>query len=495
LSRYEGFGLPPLEAMACGVPVICSNNSSLPKVVGDAALMFDADDAVGVSKAIADLERSPALRKSLSERGLARSKQFDWDRCADIVRESLLSGFESWQLQSASCGEPRATKDERVAQPNERVERWVAPKPRWLDGPQNDGVILQGGRRVKGIYKSGDESVPLVSYVTIVKNNVGNIERALHSVRAQIYPNVEHIVVDGASTDGTLEAIQRNSDSIDYFLSEPDAGLYDALNKAVQLARGNYICVLNSDDWLSPAAAATAVEALRGAGGAVVLCSAAHVELEGRIIRWEPATVHMGSYFMCANVCHNAVYASREAYEAAGLYDASYKIAGDFDWIMRLVDAAVVFRYTAAETVNYSLGGVSGNYIMHCMECMRVAHRRFGFLTRAEINGLFHSLFVFSSPQYQYEVDKPRDRLEFLRGLSSKYAGNDAFSSALQAAAEATLGHSLTDESASTVVQRTRPGRRYGEKLRVYGAVHLRRFPRVYSTVRRIYRFIVGANA
>lgn len=95
LSRYEGFGLPPLEAMACGTPVICADNSSLPEVVGQAGLLFNADDVSGVAHAIGRIAASPALRQSLSEAGLARARLFDWQRCADLIIDTLVVAYES----------------------------------------------------------------------------------------------------------------------------------------------------------------------------------------------------------------------------------------------------------------------------------------------------------------------------------------------------------------------------------------------------------------
>jgi len=91
LSRAEGFGLPPLEAMACGTPVICSDNTSLPEVVGNAGLLFDADDVEGVANAMQQISTSPAVRQQLATAGLARAQQFSWSRCADIITETLLA--------------------------------------------------------------------------------------------------------------------------------------------------------------------------------------------------------------------------------------------------------------------------------------------------------------------------------------------------------------------------------------------------------------------
>ena len=93
LSRYEGFGLPPLEAMACGTPVICSANSSLPEVVADAGLMVDADDVEGVVQAIHDIASSDVYRSRLALAGRERAQLFSWDRCAEIVIDTLSDAY------------------------------------------------------------------------------------------------------------------------------------------------------------------------------------------------------------------------------------------------------------------------------------------------------------------------------------------------------------------------------------------------------------------
>jgi glycosyltransferase involved in cell wall biosynthesis len=84
-SRYEGFGLPPLEAMACGTPVVCSNCASLPEVVGDAALLVDPDDEQAIEAALADVISSPQRRTELSARGRERAGLFTWSRCAGLT--------------------------------------------------------------------------------------------------------------------------------------------------------------------------------------------------------------------------------------------------------------------------------------------------------------------------------------------------------------------------------------------------------------------------
>ena len=89
---------------------------------------------------------------------------------------------------------------------------------------------------------------PLISVLTAVYNNASSIEDAITSVQSQSYQNIEYVVIDGGSTDGTKDILKRHGSSIDICISEPDGGLYDALNKAIRLANGEYVIFLHSDD-------------------------------------------------------------------------------------------------------------------------------------------------------------------------------------------------------------------------------------------------------
>jgi alpha-1,3-rhamnosyl/mannosyltransferase len=97
-SLYEGFGLPPLEAMACGVPVACSNASSLPEVVGDAGMMFDPYDIYAIASAVANLLDSPDLRDKLREAGLRRASKFTWQRTAQATLSVYQSVLENTRV-------------------------------------------------------------------------------------------------------------------------------------------------------------------------------------------------------------------------------------------------------------------------------------------------------------------------------------------------------------------------------------------------------------
>ena len=118
--------------------------------------------------------------------------------------------------------------------------------------PQNDTRKGEGGLRTKGYFKKSYENKPLISIITVVYNGEKHLEETIQSVINQTYDNVEYIIIDGGSTDGTLEIIKKYEDKIDYWVSEKDRGMYNALNKGFSCANGEYLGWLNADDTLFP---------------------------------------------------------------------------------------------------------------------------------------------------------------------------------------------------------------------------------------------------
>lgn len=524
LSRHDGTGLAMLEAMACGTPVVCVGDDAAAEVVGDAGVLLDTDDVQAAANAIAQLGASPEQRQALAVKALQRARLFDRDRCVSSVTDALLDVHQRyrawpssllWQRRNGPLagaapvlGEPPRPPASYLGYENGAqgpnfglaVQGREASSPEWpawrdvLAAPAA-AARPEGGLRMRGVLKSGTTAEPLVSYVTVVRNNVATLERAIESVQRQTYRNVEHIVLDGASTDGTVDLILRHADWLDYFVSEPDRGLYDAINKAVPLARGQLICILNSDDWLEPHAAEIAVHRMRGlAQEAAMLTTGAVVyTVEGKpVVEWPPAFVHPGSYFICANDCHNGIYATRSAYERSGPYDAAYKIAADFKWIMTSLDAGVRFVYTQEVTVNYSLGGTSGDALGHSRDCMRVVSERFPFLTSEEVRGLYDSFFGLGHQRPDGLGPRGEAPTRFLRQVFAAHADRPDFQAAVAWAAMTRLVHP-DDAPASSLVPVAGngvPSIRRSAKDLAKGILH--RFPFLYNAAARCYAWFRG---
>lgn len=107
---------------------------------------------------------------------------------------------------------------------------------------------LDGGLRRRGLFKNDSKEKPLITVITVVLNNEQYIEESIKSLHQQKYDNYEHIIIDGCSTDKTLEIIKKYDSKIDYWSSKKDRGIYDAFNQGMKLAKGRYIGFLNSDD-------------------------------------------------------------------------------------------------------------------------------------------------------------------------------------------------------------------------------------------------------
>ena len=282
-----------------------------------------------------------------------------------------------------------------------------------------------------------------MSYVTVVRNARHTLARTLASVRAQTWPAVEHIVLDGLSTDGTLALIEDHAAQLDYYASEADLGLYDALNKALPLARGALICVLNADDWLTPDAAALAVRAHQAAGSPhshLVLSAAWLMKPKGRRL-WLPGPLNAAGYLHCANICHNGVYATPGACAATGPYSTELRIAADFSWLMASVDAGVSASAIDEPTVHYSPGGLSSNVQQHTRDCAQVLAARFPFQDEAEVWGLLHAFHGFRGNLAAFASSRPAHIGRFLQALAVRQARQAEFMAVLAQGCAHSLKH------------------------------------------------------
>jgi glycosyltransferase involved in cell wall biosynthesis len=115
------------------------------------------------------------------------------------------------------------------------------------------------------------DSFPLISIVTVVYNGAATIEQTIRSVVEQSYPNKEYIIIDGGSTDGTLDIIKKYTHQIDYFKSEADEGIFDAMNKGIKIAKGEIIGIINADDWYEKDIFSTVAEICQNSGKPLVI--------------------------------------------------------------------------------------------------------------------------------------------------------------------------------------------------------------------------------
>ena len=230
-----------------------------------------------------------------------------------------------------------------------------------------------------------DARLPLVSVVTPSLNQGAFIEETIRSVLDQDYPRIEHIVVDGGSTDGTIDVLRRQSHL--RWVSQPDGGQADAVNKGFGMARGEIFGWLNSDDMYLPGAVSAAVEALLASGSALVHGGWRRIDASGRVIN-EVAAVpfDLRRQLNYANlVAQPGALFTREAFEAVGGLDVSYRYAMDYELFLRIgerfpvrhVDRTLgVYRYhPESKTVSEAEGFVDETFRAARMHGARIRSR------------------------------------------------------------------------------------------------------------------------
>lgn len=181
-----------------------------------------------------------------------------------------------------------------------------------------------------------DCNKPLVSIITSTLNATEHLPAAIKSIQAQAYDNFEWIIIDAGSTDGTLELIQQHDDIIDYWVSEPDRGIYDAWNKGLRVARGEWVCFLGADDLIMPDAISNmlAFEALSPerldfiCGRVDMYDGDVLLRTIGRPWEWSRFKQYM-------SVAHTAALHRMSYFKRYGEFDASFRISGDYEMLLR----------------------------------------------------------------------------------------------------------------------------------------------------------------
>lgn len=250
------------------------------------------------------------------------------------------------------------------------------------------------------------------SIITCTYNAESVLQRTLDSVLEQTYSHVEHIIVDGASTDATLdrvEAYKQKSDAEDWchevrVKSEPDRGLYDAMNKGIQRATGQYVLFLNAGDTFPSADTLELVAESVGEGEeppAVLYGDTDVVDNDGRFLRHRrlspPRRLTWRSFMKGMLVCHQAFYARTDLAKATP-YDLHYRFSADVDWCIRIMRLArrrrLPMRNVGAVVVNFLDGGMTTtNHRASLKERFHVMAHHYGFVPTV----IMHAWFVVRS--------------------------------------------------------------------------------------------------
>lgn len=199
-----------------------------------------------------------------------------------------------------------------------------------------------------------------VSIITVVYNGVKNIEQTIKSVLHQTYSNIEYIVIDGGSTDGSLDIIKKYSDSISYWVSEADKGIYDAMNKGISKATGDLIGIINSDDWYEPDAIMNMVTAYEE--NTVLYGIIRTICNENEVSLYAPYP----SLIKRIMIPHPTCFIPKTIYSKYGLYELKYKSCADYHLVLRLYQLGVRFKVIERVIANFRVGGFSNTVSSMC---------------------------------------------------------------------------------------------------------------------------------
>lgn len=216
-----------------------------------------------------------------------------------------------------------------------------------------------------------------VSIITTVFNAVKTIEQTIRSILAQTYPNIEYIIVDGGSTDGTLAIIEKYKYCLSGFISEPDKGIADGFNKGIGMATGDWIGMINADDWYAPNAVELVMQNASYkddiiCGNIMLIGNNGYQRGKKSKVSW----LNLGMYIM-----HPTCFVRREVYKHTGLYDTSLKIAMDFDMYLRIRNEGFTIKYIDELITYMRADGVSSNVTKMFREELAVMRRHLRGLT------------------------------------------------------------------------------------------------------------------
>lgn len=230
-----------------------------------------------------------------------------------------------------------------------------------------------------------------ISIITVCYNAAATIRRSIESVIQQDYPHIEYIIIDGASTDDTLHIVNEYREHINVMVSEPDRGLYDAMNKGIALASGSVVGILNADDFfISPAIISHIAKAFDTSGADIIYGNLNYVNPYGRIIRkWHAGGYKPDAFNRGWMPPHPTFYAKKSLYLQLGNYRLDYGTAADYELMLRFMYRKPLKVYYLDMTFLHMLtGGVSNksyrsrvNTFRYDLKAMKANGIRLPYLT------------------------------------------------------------------------------------------------------------------
>lgn len=212
------------------------------------------------------------------------------------------------------------------------------------------------------------------SIITVCYNSAETIEKTIKSVIAQMPVDIEYIIVDGASTDNTVRLIRKYEECISKWISEPDGGIFDAMNKGISMATGDVIAFINSNDWYEEGALQTVEDAFQK-NDCDIVCADNYVIWEkGNITYFDASHSQFDDMYVNMRYYHSALFAKKKWFSEKDNFSLQYKMAADYDWILRSMNKGAKLYYIHQPIFYFTYGGISSvNEIACAWEARNIA--------------------------------------------------------------------------------------------------------------------------
>jgi glycosyltransferase involved in cell wall biosynthesis len=225
-----------------------------------------------------------------------------------------------------------------------------------------------------------EPALPLLSVITVVYNGAAHLEETIQSVLQQSFNDYEYLIIDGGSSDGTVDIIRRYDAHLAYWVSEPDAGIYDAMNKGMQRANGKWLCFLNcGDSFFEETTLEQLLPLMTEKRDPAVLVGKVEMFDEyghAKVFAPLPFTQKMLAAKGTAVACHQAMFVTRPS---APRYDVRFRLKAELNWYMDLCELATLQAQTVDQIVaRYRLGGIADASWLDLWEWIQLVQQRFG---------------------------------------------------------------------------------------------------------------------
>ncbi len=282
------------------------------------------------------------------------------------------------------------------------------------------------GSQIYYLGKEVTKEKPLVTIITVVLNGEKYIEQAIQSVVNQTYSNIEYIVIDGGSTDGTIDIIKKYEKFIDYWVSEKDKGLYDAMNKGIKLSHGEIIGLLNSDDFYEKETVEVVVSKFNYDSEIMLVHGAIrNIDSSGKVDSVYGSMEGI-SDFLSIPFNHPTCFFKKEFYNRFGIFDLTFPTAADYDLMLRFKKNKLKDLYVDRVFTNFRRVGVTSVFRLSQLSeiWFLLKKNKYSFLHR--IYAIAYRLFfmfvvkVLSVPKLTFLKRKMRKYLSYQKLIDSK---------------------------------------------------------------------------